>query len=1596
MATMARLRTRIPGVRSILALLVLVDEVSADEWTVTCNTDCGGVNTCADRQLCSGDMTESSICPNAPVCPMVDDACPPVPCMWGVWNDWSNDGSSGICRRARSFTPSSCGGTPCYGTVTDTKYCEPTIHTPQNCLFSAWSEWLECDPKTLQRERSRRVVAEATYGGLACEGPLRATQPCGNRVAPLNCVVGEWMEWSGCSHRCKGGQQMQVRTIIQQASDGGELCRGENGKPLVLHKTRPCNEGISCQDGPLAQDCMLTEWSEWSLCDPDVPSKATQRYRSRSIAVPGSHGGAPCNSQMEETTACEASDILVPVDCRYSPWTAWNLCDKSCDAGQTYRSRTIEAHAQRGGRPCQSSTLETKACNEMRCVLNAEGADCVISQWSSWGLCSTTCGPGIRTRERALLAPPLDGGLGCDAVTEEVDGCFQNPPCDAVDCEWGSWSQWTDCTKSCDGGDQSRHRSIFIPPSGGGKQCAALESTSEIRSCSTQPCLGLQCEDGRWESWGQWSHCSRECGGGIRWRNRKIGMEAMKCGKPAVGAASEEAACNTWKCEVDRDCVLGEWTRWSECSASCDGQQTRSREIVTQGSGRGRWCTDDDGQAAALREIRSCNGVEDFMGLGGEECGFGFQAPEDCQLDTWSAWSECSVSCGGGQHSRLRNVLQPAKWGGKPCSTYVQEVKDCNTDACGMVLDCQWDEWGEWGACSRCDGERLRIREIRHLGNELGRPCEASSSRQMEPCNFCPEKKTYWCVWSEWQDGLCSTTCGTGGKARKWRTLRKSPVPPANLADAVGNVTGDESSCDGREAEYTACKNVPVQCDVCVPQNCVLGEWSDWEQPQTCDGLCTRERKIVGLNNDCGTGCSGSFKETKSCSISECNGAQACTFSHWSDWNGCEEGSGQQTRVREVALPTGPLGAACVGDMTQTKPCEATAEKVDCTLSEWAMWGECSQLCGGGQRYRGREVLRHAENGGASCTGTMRQTQSCGEGECGEHDVSIKEEDCVLADWSDWTGCDSNTGNMQAFRTRGVARQAYGGGLPCVGSVKESGSCPKITDRDCRLSDWSPWGGCAATCGGGQRFRTREVVQEALPGGAPCAGDVHEAESCAEIPCDTSIDCIISHWSYWSECSSKCGQGQQVRQRKILQAAQPGGAGCDGELLQVQGCQGRKTSTTCNDDVDCQWGFWSDWSSCQEAEYCGLGFRTRTRDIAVQPKGRGELCDPLPTEEVIPDTSCAKSCTIQSVCVDGQWGLWSPWSECSITCGSGGTRVRHRVEVTKASHCGKPAEGESQEYGGCDATLACESELGSQDCLFGQWSHWEDCSSACNGFQRRAREILRYSAYGGAQCTGAVAESQRCNPGPDDTLAPPDCESGVPVDCIETPFTEWSDCSATCGTGHQSRNRAVSQQPAFGGKDCENPLMEIKECAASIACVAVDRDCVYSNWKDWSSCDALTGQQKRIRHIQEAQAGFGAACEGTTIEVRGCERSCKDKTYYCNWQDWADWSSCSAPCGPKGRRTRSRSLKLTEAISSNVTASLPNLPRATSRRLSSSTKPNRMELVSAFVAGFFSLSVVAGTSMLAYHGLKRLRKRYMVGSFADMTVLHTSGDVELQ
>lgn len=255
---------------------------------------------------------------------------------------------------------------------------------------------------------------------------------------------------------------------------------------------------------------------------------------------------------------------------------------------------------------------------------------------------------------------------------------------------------------------------------------------------------------------------------------------ANSCGNPPIGDDKETKFCNVdTPCEAAKDCLYTGWSQWSQCSASCLGITMRRRNIASYGRGStGLFCQ------GALEEVNGCNPGTDAACAQGDAV--------DCELSSWSGWSECSTSCDGGEMRRQRHITKHATFGGRVCEGRMEEVKECARTRCGggnLPIDCVYGEWRPWGECMKCSGERKRYRHILVYPAEGGRECAPADVEEVGRCpNPCAEEK--FCEWHEWSRwGACSMSCGPGGKRKRSRSMKEvmrtpKPSTPAAIAAA--------------------------------------------------------------------------------------------------------------------------------------------------------------------------------------------------------------------------------------------------------------------------------------------------------------------------------------------------------------------------------------------------------------------------------------------------------------------------------------------------------------------------------------------------------------------------------------------------------------------------------------------------------------------------------------------------------------------------------------------------------------------------------------------------------------------------------------------
>ncbi|XP_026087322.1 adhesion G protein-coupled receptor B2 isoform X2 [Carassius auratus] len=187
-----------------------------------------------------------------------------------------------------------------------------------------------------------------------------------------------------------------------------------------------------------------------------------------------------------------------------------------------------------------------------------------------------------------------------------------------------------------------------------------------------------------------------------------------------------------------------------------------------------------------------------------------------------------------------------------------------------------------------------------------------------------------------------------------------------------------------------------------------------------------------------------------------------------------------------------------------------------------------------------------------------------------------------------------------------------------------------------------------------------------------------------------------------------------------------------------------------------------------------------------------------------------------------------------------------------------------------------------------EWSQWSVCSLTCGqGWQVRSRSCVS-SPYG-TLCSGPLRETRLCN----NTATCPGEPQHQAVEGQWLDWAAWSQCSVSCGSGTQQRQRRCSVS-VHGWAECKGPHAETRECT-NPSCGDGGN---WGAWNHWSLCSKTcdSGWQRRFR-MCEGTGIQGYPCEGSGEEVRSCnDKKCPAPHEICKDEYQVDltWKRASA------------------------------------------------------------------------------------------------------
>ncbi len=309
---------------------------------------------------------------------------------------------------------------------------------------------------------------------------------------------------------------------------------------------------------------------------------------------------------------------------------------------------------------------------------------------------------------------------------------------------------------------------------------------------------------------------------------------------------------------------------------------------------------------------------------------------------------------------------------------------------------------------------------------------------------------------------------------------------------------------------------------------------------------------------------------------------------------------------------------------------------------------------------------------------------------------------------------------------------------------------------------------------------------------------------------------------------------------------------------------------------------WGEWEECDKL--CGGGIQARRRTYIPAENGGIDLS--LDERNNIIES---KQCNDQACPVDGSWGDWSQWGECSKPCGSG---------VKERSRIYNPAQ-----YGGVELEdrdkvleiITCNEQACPMVGYLTEWGEWSECDKECGGGMKERRRTYMPAENGGIDLSlderNKIKETTECN------------TQLCPIDGYFTSWTEWSKCDKECGGGFTQRSRTYV--PAQNGGveliDRDN-ILEVKPCNEQPCPINGS----FSQWSEWGKCDKDCGGglKERSRTYYPAQyGGIELDDRDKVLEQIACnEQACPINGYF---TEWSEWSGCDKECGG-GTQIRTR------------------------------------------------------------------------------------------
>ncbi|XP_057339307.1 spondin-1 isoform X2 [Microplitis mediator] len=584
-----------------------------------------------------------------------------------------------------------------------------------------------------------------------------------HRKKDKSCRTTQWSGWGECSEPCGEGKRMRQRKYEDPIAAAAHNCNKSLSNRGVCYGNNPeCNgreRGGTILDTPA---CKLNQWSEWSSCTTTCGQGETVRsrifvhkkHRKHCMMVPNGPDlqqtvpcdNGPCeNTETEEVRNLEDQDDNVVVDDVVEDTEAETETEEDKKEGdeENQENQEEENEENQEGENQDNQEGENEENQEGENVEETENdendkeetndeeekdndndddedevvevteewlqkcPDDVYGPWGAWSPCTSSCGPGTKTRHRRPIDDSAEGSVNWNCRVQSVNCTSKIKSCEITPEDAEKICNEPLITGSCEGSfkrvyyNSTTNECKFFKYRG----CEANRNNFQTVEECMKVCNEIR--KGIWEG-AKSEDVSKNYKvsiSSVLSYHIPVHQERRKSKRERLDPESEDfngiqagsqVLSTTQEYEEGQkvDCEVTEWSDWTICE-DCHGYTNSTRSIVTPAQNGGRRCPkklmrkikchkilpgcSKDSRGDRRKRYRDRKSV---LPETNNNNNYSYNNGVDCKLTHWSPWSPCHATCGNAVQHRTRRIkIHPYGLHGKPCTRLV-EFRKCSMFPC--------------------------------------------------------------------------------------------------------------------------------------------------------------------------------------------------------------------------------------------------------------------------------------------------------------------------------------------------------------------------------------------------------------------------------------------------------------------------------------------------------------------------------------------------------------------------------------------------------------------------------------------------------------------------------------------------------------------------------------------------------------------------------------------------------------------------------------------------------------------------------------------------------------------------------------------------